>query len=145
MAKLDEISEKMQTGEYCLIIIESFISIFQKLFEAKSMISPLENIPNFKMDIESKLGQALLKLKNIALLFNTVVLITRRINDNKDDSNDLCVLDPNIEIILGNECVTRFKFKKIKYGKINCLVLNSPLLPEGDCKFIINEKGIIDC
>ena len=144
MTKL-EISEKIQTGEYCLIIIESFISIFQKLFEAKSMISPLENILNIKMDIESKLGQALLKLKNIALLFNIVVLITRRINDNKDDSNDLCVLDPNTEIILGNECVTRFKFKKIKYGKIKCLVLNIPLLPEGDCKFIINEKGIIDC
>lgn len=145
MTKLDEISEKMKTGEYCLIIIKSFISIFQKLFEGKSMISPLENIPNIKMDIESKLGQALLKLKNIAFLFNTVVLITRRINDNKDDSNDLCVLDPNIDIILGNECVTRFKFKKIKHGKIKCIILNSPILPEGDCKFIINEKGIIDC
>ena len=152
MVKLDEISEKMQKREYCLIIIESLISIFQKLLEEKNKVCSQENKFNMKMDIESKLGQVLIKLKNLALLFNVAVLITRRINDkdnvelnNINDLNDLCIYDPNIDIILGNECITRFKFKRIKNGKIKCFVLNSPVLPEKYCKFIINEKGIFDC
>ena len=148
--KLNEISEKMHKGEYSLLIIESLISIFQNYYKEKISFNTVVNELELKIDIESKLGQVLLKLKNIALLFNIVVVITRRINNDKNnDENendfDLVKHDPNIDIILGNECNTRIKFKKIKNGRIKCLLLNSPILPENDCQFIINEKGIIDC
>ena len=149
MEKLSEISEKIQKEKYSLLIIESLISLFQKIFEEKMMINSQINQIESKLDIESKLGQVLLKLKNMAHLSNIAVVITRRIKDKDEDkiesNNDLIKLDPNIDIILGNECITRFKFKKIKNGKIKCIVLNSPMLPQNDCKFIIKEKGIIDC
>ena len=150
MQKLNEISEKMQKGEYSLIIIESLINVFQKIFEEKMMINNSQiNQIDAKIDIESKLSQVLLKLKNIAFLFNIAVVITRRIRNKDEDeienNNNLFKFDPNIDIILGNECITRFKFKKIKNGKIKCIILNSPILPENNCKFIINSKGIIDC
>ena len=157
LQKLNEISEKMQKGEHCLLIIESLISLFQKIYKDNTLTNSQINQFEIKMDIESKLGQVLRKLKNIAFLFNIAVVITRTINtgdgDNggeelgnkTDNNNDLILFDPNIDIILGNECVTRIKFKKIKNGKIKCFILNSPILAENNCKFIINEKGIIDC
>ena len=75
------------------------------------------------------------------------IIITRIINDdeNMNAQNDLIKSDPNIEIILNYECKTRLKFKKLKNDKIKCIVLNSPMISEQDCKFIITEKGIIDC
>ena len=150
MQKLNEISEKMHKGEYSLIIIESLISIFQNYYKENISMNSQINEIELKIDIQSRLGQILLKLKNIALLFNIVVVITRRINNDKisDESIkdfDLIKYDPNIDIILGNECNTRIKFKKIKNGKIKCLILNSPVLPENECKFIINENGITGC
>ena len=153
LQKLNEISEKMKKGEFCLLIIESLISLFQKIYKDKILSNSQINQFEIKMDIESKLGQILRKLKNIAFLFNISVVITRTINTNDNDNeklgngndNDLLLFDPNIDIILGNECVTRIKFKKLKNGKIKCFILNSPILAENNCKFIINEKGIIDC
>ena len=150
MQKLNEISDKMQKGEYSLIIIESLISIFQNFYKEKISFNTPVNVLELKLDIESKLGKVLLKLKNIALLFNIVVVITRRINNDKNNEEnvnnfDLVEYDPNIDIILGNECNTRIKLKKIKNGNIKCFLLNSPMLPENNCQFIINEKGIIDC
>ena len=151
--KLDEISTTIHKGEYSLLIIESLIFLFENYYiEKKKIFSPNNNEFVLKLEIESKLGQVLLKLKKISLLFNIAVVVTRRIKNNKDnedlDSNndyDLLQFDSNIEIILGNECQTRLKLKKTKNGKIKCFILNSPMLPENDCKFIINEKGIIDC
>lgn len=148
--KLDEITEKIHKGEYCLLIVESLISLFQKYFEEKISNNSQSNNFEIKFDIESKLGQILIKLKNMALLFNIAVIISRRININNDSDEhannyDLINYDQNIEIILGNECQTRFKLKRIKNGKIKCILLNSPMMPEKDCKFIINEKGIVDC
>ena len=153
LQKLNKIYEKMQKGEYSLLIIESLISLFQKIYTDALLSNSQINQFEIKMDIESKLGQILRKLKIIAFLFNIAVVITRTISTNDNDNeelgivndNDLLLFDPNIDIILGNECVTRIKFKKIKNGKNKCSILNSPILAENYCKFIINEKGIIDC
>ena len=145
---LNEISDIMHKEEYSLIIIDSLISIFQNYYKEKISFNTPVNELELKIDIESRLGQVLLKLKNIAMLFNIVVVITRRIIKNSEENVndfDLVKYDPNIDIILGNECNTRIKLKRIKNGNIKCLLLNSPMLPENDCQFIINEKGIIDC
>ena len=148
MSKLNEISENNQCSECSLLIIDSLITIFQKLFKEtlihKSQIN--KELGN-KYDIESKLGKILTILKRISILYNMAIIITRIINDdeNMNAQNDLIKSDPNIEIILNYECKTRLKFKKVKNDKIKCIVLNSPMISEQDCKFIITEKGIIDC
>ena len=148
MSKLNEISENNQCSECSLLIIDSLITIFQKLFKEtlihKSQIN--KELGN-KYDIESKLGKILTILKRISILYNMAIIITRIINDdeNMNTQNDLIKSDPNIEIILNYECKTRLKFKKLKNDKIKCIVLNSPMISEQDCKFIITEKGIIDC
>ena len=148
MSKLNEISENNQCSECSLLIIDSLITIFQKLFKEtlihKSQIN--KELGN-KYDIESKLGKILTILKRISILYNMAIIITRIINDdeNMNAQNDLIKSDPNIEIILNYECKTRLKFKKLKNDKIKCIVLNSPMISEQDCKFIITEKGIIDC
>jgi meiotic recombination protein DMC1 len=148
MSKLNEISENNQCSECSLLIIDSLITIFQKIFKEtlihKSQIN--KELGN-KYDIESKLGKILTILKRISILYNMAIIITRIINDdeNMNAQNDLIKSDPNIEIILNYECKTRLKFKKLKNDKIKCIVLNSPMISEQDCKFIITEKGIIDC
>ena len=149
--KLDEISEIIHKGEYGLLIIESLICVFEKYYKERKMHLSQTNEFEVRIDIESKLGQVLSKLKKIAILFNISIVITRRINNikendklNEDNDCDLLQFDSNIEIILGSECKTRLKLKRIKNGKIKCIILNSPMLPENDCKFIINEKGIMD-
>jgi RecA/RadA recombinase len=148
MSKLNEISENNQCSECSLLIIDSLITIFQKLFK-ETLIhkSQINNELGNKYDIESKLGKILTILKRISILYNMVIIITRIINDdeNMNAQNDLIKSDPNIEIILNYECKTRLKFKKLKNDKIKCIVLNSPMISEQDCKFIITEKGIIDC
>jgi len=148
MSKLNEISENNQCSECSLLIIDSLITIFQKIFK-ETLIhkSQINNELGNKYDIESKLGKILTILKRISILYNMAIIITRIINDdeNKNAQNDLIKSDPNIEIILNYECKTRLKFKKLKNDKIKCIVLNSPMISEQDCKFIITEKGIIDC
>ena len=148
MSKLNEISENNQCSECSLLIIDSLITIFQKLFK-ETLIhkSQINNELGNKYDIESKLGKILTILKRISILYNMDIIITRIINDdeNMNAQNDLIKSDPNIEIILNYECKTRLKFKKLKNDKIKCIVLNSPMISEQDCKFIITEKGIIDC
>ena len=148
MSKLNEISENNQCSECSLLIIDSLITIFQKLFK-ETLIhkSQINNELGNKYDIESKLGKILTILKRISILYNMAIIITRIINDdeNMNVQNDLIKSDPNIEIILNYECKTRLKFKKLKNDKIKCIVLNSPMISEQDCKFIITEKGIIDC
>lgn len=148
MSKLNEISENNQCSECSLLIIDSLITIFQKLFkETLVHKSQINNELGNKYDIESKLGKILTILKRISILYNMAIIITRIINDdeNMNAQNDLIKSDPNIEIILNYECKTRLKFKKLKNDKIKCIVLNSPMISEQDCKFIITEKGIIDC
>ena len=148
MSKLNEISENNQCSECSLLIIDSLITIFQKLFkETLVHKSQINNELGNKYDIESKLGKILTILKRISILYNMAIIITRIINDdeNMNAQNDLIISDPNIEIILNYECKTRLKFKKLKNDKIKCIVLNSPMISEQDCKFIITEKGIIDC
>ena len=148
MSKLNEISENNQCSECSLLIIDSLITIFQKLFK-ETLIhkSQINNELGNKYDIESKLGKILTILKRISILYNMAIIITRIINDdeNMNAQKDLIKSDPNIEIILNYECKTRLKFKKLKNDKIKCIVLNSPMISEQDCKFIITEKGIIDC
>lgn len=148
MSKLNEISENNQCSECSLLIIDSLITIFQKIFK-ETLIhkSQINNELGNKYDIESKLGKILTILKRISILYNMAIIITRIINDdeNMNAQNDLIKSDPNIEIILNYECKTRLKFKKLKNDKIKCIVLNSPMISEQDCKFIITEKGIIDC
>ena len=148
MDELDVITYDTQNKNCSLIIIDSLITIFQKLFKAslnnqnKLIKSELE----IKYEIESKLGQILIKLKKICHLYNILIVITRYINnENLEEQNDLIKSDPNIEIILNYECKTRLKFKKIKNDKIKCIILNSPMISEKDCKFIITDKGILDC
>ena len=148
MRKLNEISENNQCSECSLLIIDSLITIFQKLFK-ETLIhkSQINNELGNKYDIESKLGKILTILKRISILYNMAIIVTRIINDdeNMNAQNDLIKSDPNIEIILNYECKTRLKFKKLKNDKIKCIVLNSPMISKQDCKFIITEKGIIDC
>ena len=148
ISKLNEISENNQCSECSLLIIDSLITIFQKIFK-ETLIhkSQINNELGNKYDIESKLGKILTILKRISILYNMAIIITRIINDdeNMNAQNDLIKSDPNIEIILNYECKTRLKFKKLKNDKIKCIVLNSPMISEQDCKFIITEKGIIDC
>ena len=153
---LDKINQECHNGQISLIIIESLVSIFEEYFKEKTkeimnnfQINELE----FKYDIESKLGNVLVKLKNISFLYNVAIVITRKIlssAENKDPpalnrNFDICSLMPNFEIMFGSQFQTRLKLKRIKNGKIKCLILSSPMLPEKDCKFIINEKGILDC
>ena len=148
MSKLNEISENNQCSECSLLIIDSLITIFQKLFkEALIHKSQINNELGNKYDIESKLGKILTILKRISILYNMAIIITRIINndENMNAQNDLIKSDPNIEIILNYECKTRLKFRKIKNDKIKVRVLNSPMISEKECKFIITEKGIIDC
>ena len=144
MDKLNEICENNFNFKYSLIIIESLTNIFQYLFNETIQINTIEN----KIDIESKLGQILHILKKIAILYNTAIIILRNIicdNENSKEKNDLIKSDPNIEIILSNECKTRLKFKKIKNNIIKCIILNSPMIPETECKFKLTDDGIIDC
>ena len=112
MSKLNEISENNQCSECSLLIIDSLITIFQKLFkEALIHKSQINNELGYKYDIESKLGKILSILKRISILYNMAIIITRIINDdeNMNAQNDLIKSDPNIEIILNYECKTRLK------------------------------------
>lgn len=150
MDKLNEISESEEIKQCSLLIIDSLISIFQKIFQEtiNNSINSQFNIGiEKKIDIESKLGQVLNILKRISQLYNIAIVMTRFINndENINERNDLIKSDPNIEIILNYECKTRLKFKKIKNDKIKCIILNSPMISEKDCKFLITEKGIQDC
>lgn len=141
--KLNEISESIEIKDYSLIIIDSLMTIFQKLFiESFSNKTQFNDIEK-KIEIESKLGKIIYILKRISLLNNNAIIITRNIN--LDAQNDLIKCDPNIEIILNYECKTRLKFKQIKNNIIKCIILNSPTIPEFYCKFKINEEGILDC
>jgi meiotic recombination protein DMC1 len=149
---LDKINQECHSEQISLIIIESIVSIFEEYFKDKTKEkinnSPINEL-EFKYDIESKLGNVLVKLKNISFLNNVAIVITRRIfssAENKEDKNfDICSLMPNFEIMFGSQFQTRLKLKRIKNGKIKCFIMSSPMLPEKDCKFIINEKGILDC
>ncbi len=150
MDKLNMISESEEIKQCSLLIIDSLISIFQKIFQEtinNSTNSQFNIGIEKKIDIESKLGQVLNILKRISQLYNIAIVMTRFINndENINERNDLIKSDPNIEIILNYECKTRLKFKKIKNDKIKCIILNSPMISEKDCKFLITEKGIQDC
>jgi meiotic recombination protein DMC1 len=150
MDKLNEISESEEIKQCSLLIIDSLISIFQKIFQEtinNSTNSQFNIGIEKKIDIESKLGQVLNILKRISQLYNIAIVMTRFINndENINERNDLIKSDPNIEIILNYECKTRLKFKKIKNDKIKCIILNSPMISEKECKFLITEKGIQDC
>lgn len=153
---LDKINQECHNEQFSLIIIESLVSIFEECFKVitKEIInnSPINKL-EYKYDIESKLGNVLLKLKNISYLYNVAIVITRKISvstENKvpmglERNFDICSLMPNFEIMFGCQFQTRLKLKRIKNGKFKCIIMSSPMMPEKECKFIINEKGIFDC
>jgi len=153
---LARINQECHNEQISLIIIESLVSVFESYFKGKEkeiFNNSSNNEFEFRYDIESKLGNVLMKLKNISFLYNVPIVITRKIfgsAENKDPmtlerSFDICSLMPNFEIIFGSQFQIRLKLKRIKNGKLKCFVMGSPYLPEKDCKFIINEKGILDC
>lgn len=150
--RLNEISENEDNKQCSLIIIDSLLVIFQQLFKyTLEHHAQFNNDIEIKLDIESKLGKVINILKRISILYNQAIIITRIINNDESDNNilngkdNLLNFDENIELILNYECKTRLKFRKIKNDKIKVRVLNSPMISEKECKFIITEKGIEDC
>jgi len=128
--KLPEIIKKNKIG---LVVIDSLTSQFRSDYTGRGTLATRQQ----------KLNKHLHTLQRIADVHNVAIYVTNQVMSRPN----VLFGDPTSPIgghILGHQATFRLYLRKSKGEKRIARLIDSPSLPEGECVFIVNEKGVRD-
>jgi len=128
--KLPEIIKKNKIG---LVVIDSLTSQFRSDYTGRGTLAIRQQ----------KLNKHLHTLQRIADVHNVAIYVTNQVMSRPN----VLFGDPTSPIgghILGHQATFRLYLRKSKGEKRIARLIDSPSLPEGECVFIVNEKGVRD-
>ena len=128
--KLPEIIKKNNVG---LVVLDSLTSQFRSDYTGRGTLATRQQ----------KLNKHLHSLQRLADVHNVAIYVTNQVMARPD----IMFGDPTSPIgghILGHQATFRLYLIKSKGEKRIARLIDSPSLPEGECVFIVNEKGIRD-
>jgi DNA repair protein RadA len=116
-----------------LVIVDSLMAHFRSEFIGRGTLS----------DRQQKLNKHMHVLMKVADIHNVCVYVTNQVMSRPD----VFFGDPTAAIggnIVGHNSQTRLYLRRGKKGTRVAKLVDSPHLPDGECCWIINDKGIVD-
>jgi DNA repair protein RadA len=116
-----------------LIIVDSLTSHFRAEFIGRGTLA----------NRQGKLNTHMHELLEFATVHNAICYVTNQVHARPDAFFG----DPNKPIgghIVGHASTYRLYLRKGKAGKRVARLIDSPSLPEGECVFAVDEKGVHD-
>jgi len=133
-AYLQEAAAMMASQRYALLIVDSATALYRTDYQGRGELAARQQ----------HLALFLRKLQRLCDVFGIAVVITNQVVANVDA---MVIGDNKKPIgghIMAHASTTRLYFKKSKNEIRICKIYDSPCLPEGDAKFAISTKGIVD-
>ncbi len=130
---VDKLKEEMDKRNVGLIIVDSVTSQFRSDYAGRGTLAPRQQ----------KLNRHLHALQKLADVHNAAVYITNQVMANPG----ILFGNPTSPIgghVLGHQATFRLYLRKSKGNKRIARLIDSPYLPEGECVFVVDEKGIGD-
>jgi len=116
-----------------LVIVDSLMAHFRSEFIGRGTLS----------DRQQKLNKHMHVLMKLSDVQNLCVYVTNQVMSKPDTFFG----DPTAAIggnIVGHNSQTRLYLRRGKKGTRVAKLVDSPHLPDGECVFVINDKGIVD-
>ncbi len=130
---VDKLKEELKKKNVGIVIVDSLTSSFRSDYTGRGTLSRRQQ----------KLNKHLHELQRLADVNNVAIYITNQVMSNPG----ILFGDPTRPIgghILGHQATFRVYLRKSKGNKRIARLIDSPHLPEGECVFVVNEKGIED-
>ncbi|MBN2478232.1 DNA repair and recombination protein RadA [Candidatus Micrarchaeota archaeon] len=130
---VDKAEELLQNENIKLIVIDSFTSQFRADYIGRGALG----------ERQQKMNKHIHTLQRLADDYNVAVYITNQVMDNPG----ILFGDPTKPIgghVLGHASTYRLYLRKSKDEKRIARLVDSPNLPEGECVFKVNKKGVTD-
>jgi meiotic recombination protein DMC1 len=127
-------AKQMYVEEFSLMVVDSIMAPFRVDYSGRGELSERQQV----------LGRTLSKLIKIAEQFNIAVLICNQVQSDPGNTMGGDIKKPIGGNIIAHASTTRLQLKKGKGELRICKMIDSPLLPEGECMYIITKGGIAD-
>jgi DNA repair protein RAD51 len=135
LSLLSDVASLMCESRFALIIVDSAMALYRTDYVGRGELS----------ERQIHLGQFMRQLTRLCEEFGVAVVITNQV---VADPGAMTFSKDNCKPIGGNiiahASTTRLKFRKSRGPNRICTIMDSPMLPEGDCSFSITEQGIAD-
>lgn len=132
---LEEAAAVMSSQRYSLLIVDSATALYRTDFIGRGELAARQQ----------HLALFLRRLQRLCDVFGVAVVISNQVVATVDG---MAVGDNKKPIggnIMAHASTTRLYFKKGRAETRICKIYDSPCLPEGDARFAISTKGIVDC
>ena len=130
---VDKLKDEIKKKNVGLIIVDSLTSHFRSDYTGRGTLATRQQ----------KLNRHLHTLQKLADVYDVAIYVTNQVMARPD----MLFGDPTAPIgghIVGHQATFRLYLRKSKGEKRIARLIDSPSLPEGECVFIVNEKGIED-
>lgn len=130
---VDKLPEIIRENNIGVVVLDSLTSQFRSDYTGRGTLATRQQ----------KLNKHLHTLQKIADVYNVAIFVTNQVMAKPD----VLFGDPTSPIgghILGHQATFRLYLRKSKGDKRIARLIDSPSLPEGECVFVINDKGIRD-
>ncbi|MFH1592848.1 MAG: DNA repair and recombination protein RadA [Candidatus Woesearchaeota archaeon] len=133
MLVAEKVEDLLKEGKFGLIIVDSLTAHFRADFTGRGMLS----------DRQQRLNRHMHTLMRLAYHYDTCVYVTNQVMAKPD----MFFGDPTAAIggnIVAHNSQTRIYLRKGKKGSRVAKLIDSPWRPDGECIFMVTEKGLED-
>ena len=135
---LEEAAAVMSCQRYSLLIVDSATALYRTDYNGRGELAARQQ----------HLALFLRRLQRLCDVFGIACVISNQVVAQVDGMGMGDTKKPKKPIggnIMAHASTTRLYFKKGKADTRICKIYDSPCLPEGDARFAISTKGIVDC
>jgi len=132
---LEEAAAVMSSQRYSLLIVDSATALYRTDYRGRGELA----------DRQQHLALFLRRLQRLCDVFGIACVISNQV---VADPGGMGIGDNKKPIggnIMAHASTTRLYFKKGRAETRICKIYDSPCLPEGEARFAISTKGIMDC
>lgn len=132
---LQEAGAMLAAQRYAIVIVDSATALYRTDYMGRGELAARQQ----------HLALFLRRLQRLCDIFGVAVVISNQV---VADPSGIGMGDNKKPIggnIMAHASTTRLYFKKARAEQRICKIYDSPCLPEGECKFAISTKGIVDC
>ena len=131
---LEEAAALMASQRYAILIVDSATALYRTDYIGRGELAARQQ----------HLALFLRRLQKLCDVFGIACVVTNQVVAAVDGLGVGETKKPIGGHIMAHACTTRLHFKKLKNEIRSCKIYDSPCLPEGEAKFAISVKGIVD-
>lgn len=135
LSYLQEAAAMMAAQRYALVCIDSATALYRTDYMGRGELAARQQ----------HLALFLRRLQRLCDVFGVAVIMSNQVVAQVDGMTVGDNKKPIGGNIMAHASTTRLYFKKGRAEQRVCKIYDSPCLPEGEAKFAISTKGIVDC